>query len=73
MVSHDKRSSKIEFLQGDTQDREKVLVPHVDVYCYYCWDDYPFNSTYTIHVASEWVRLGCDFPLVVSGIFGILL
>ena len=69
MVSDDKRSSKVEFLQGDPEDREKVLVPHVDVYRYYCWDDYSFDFTCTILVASEWVRLGCDFSLVVSVVF----
>ena len=69
MVSDDKRSSKVEFLQGDPEDREKVLVPHVDVYRYYCWDDYSFDFTCTILVASEWVWLGCDFSLVVSVVF----
>ena len=67
MVSHDKRSSKVEFLQGDPEDCEKVLVPHVDVYCYYCWNGCSFDSACTIRVANEWVRLGCDFSLVVSG------
>ena len=69
MVSHNKRGPKVEFFQGDPEDREKVLVPHVDVYRYYCWDDYSFDFTCTIHVASEWVCLGCDFSLVVSGVF----
>jgi len=64
MVSHVKRSSKVEFLQGDPEDCEKVLVPYVGVYCYYCGDDCSFNSTCTILVASEWVCLGFDFSLV---------
>ena len=68
MVGHDKRSSKVEFLQGNPEDREKVLVPVVNVYCYYRWDGCSFNSTCTIRVASEWFRLGCDFSLVVSGV-----
>lgn len=68
MVSHDKRSSKVEFLPGDAEDREKVLVPLVDVYCYYRWDDCSFNFTCTIRVANEWVRLGCDLSLVVSDV-----
>ena len=66
MVSHDKRGSKVKFLQGDPEDCEKVLVPYVNVYCYYCWDGCPFNFTCTILVASEWVWLGYYFPLVVS-------
>ena len=69
MVSHDKRSSKVEYLQGDPEDCEKVLVPYVDVHYYYCWDGYSFNFTCTILVASEWIWLGFDFSLVVSGIF----
>jgi hypothetical protein len=67
MVGHDQRSSQVEFLQGDPEDREKVLVPDVDVYCYYCWDDYSFDFACTILVAGGWVCLGCDFTLVVSG------
>ena len=73
MVSHDKRSSKVEFLQGDTEDREKVLVPLIAVYHYHCWDDCSINFTCTIRVASEWVRLGCDISLVVSDVFENLL
>jgi hypothetical protein len=69
MVSHGKRSSKVEFFQGDPEDCEKVLVPHVDVYRSYCWDGYSFDSTCTILVASEWVWLGYNFPLVVSVVF----
>jgi hypothetical protein len=69
MVSHDQRSSKVEFLQGDPKDREKVLVPDVDVYYHYCWDDYSFDFACPIHVAGGWVRLGRDFPFVVSGVF----
>jgi len=73
MVSHVKRSSTVEFLQGDPEDREKVLVPHVDVYCYYCWDGYCFNFTCTIRMASEWVGMGCDFSLVAIGFMSYLV
>lgn len=71
MVGHDKRSPHVEFLQGDPEDRKKILVPNVDVYCYHCWDDYSFDFACTIHVAGGWIRVGCDFPIVVSGVLKI--
>lgn len=69
MVGHDQRSSKVEFLQGDPKDCETILVPDVNVYCYYWWDDHSFHFACAVRVAGEWVRLGCDFPFVVSGVF----
>jgi len=72
MVSHDQRGSKVKFLQGDPEDREKVLVPDVNVYCCNRWDDYSFDFAGAVYVAGWWVSLGCDFSFVVSGLFGIL-
>ena len=69
MVGHDQRSSKVEFLQGDPKDCETILVPDVNVYCDYWWDDHSFDFACAVRVAGEWVRLGCDFPFVVSGVF----
>lgn len=71
MVSHAQRGSKVEFLQGDPEDCKKVLVPNVNVNCHYCWDDYSFDLACAFRLAGRRVRLGCNFPLVVSGLFGV--